>query len=58
MGGARVLANGVYVVASGGGSGAVFEIIDATNTTKQSFTYPGPTGDKANLYDPFCRVVV
>lgn len=58
MGGARVLANGVYVVASGGGAGGVFEIIDATNTTKQSFTYPGPTGAMTNLYDTFARVVV
>ena len=57
MGGARVIGDGVYIVASGGGGGGVFEIIDATNTSKQSITYPGASGANTNLYDPYTRVV-
>ena len=59
MGGARVLGDGVYLVASGGGSGAVFQVIDTANSTNSKMvTYPGDTGSDTNLYDPYTRIVV
>ena len=59
MGGARVLGDGVYLVASGGGSGAVFQVIDTANsTTSKMVTYPGDAGSDTNLYDPYTRIVV
>lgn len=57
MGGARVIGNGVYLVASGASSGGEFQIIDVNNT-KQTMVYPGPAGSAASLYDTFARVVV
>jgi hypothetical protein len=59
MGGARVLGDGVYLVASGGGSGAVFQVIDTANSTNSKMvTYPGDSGSDTNLYDPYTRIVV
>ena len=60
MGGARVIGDGVYLVASGGGSGGQFEVVTAgdTNNTKQSVVYPGASGSGTNLYDTYTRVVV
>ena len=59
MGGARVLGDGVYLVASGGGSGAVFQVIDTANSTNSKMvTYPGDSGADTNLYDPYTRIVV
>ena len=57
MGGARVIGDGVYMVASGASSGGEFQIIDVHNG-KQTMVYPGPAGSAASLYDPFARVVV
>ena len=58
MGGARVIGDGVYLVASGGGSGGVFQINDTGNTSKPTVVYPGASGSETNLYDPFTRIVV
>ena len=60
MGGARVIGDGVYLVASGGGSGGQFEVVTAgdTNNTKISVVYPGDTAAATNLYDTYARVVV
>ena len=57
MGGARVIGDGVYLVASGASSGGEFQIIDVNNV-KQTMVYPGPAGKMASLYDTFARVVV
>ena len=60
MGGARVIGDGVYLVASGGGSGGQFEVVTAgdTNNTKIAVVYPGDTAEATNLYDTYARVVV
>ena len=52
--------DGVYLVASGGGSGGQFEVVTAgdTNNTKIAVVYPGDTAAATNLYDTYARVVV
>ncbi|KAH8068553.1 hypothetical protein JL721_6699 [Aureococcus anophagefferens] len=48
-----------HLVASGGGSGAVFQVIDTANSTNSKMvTYPGDSGSDTNLYDPYTRIVV
>ena len=53
MGGARAFGDGVFLVASGVGSGGKMEVVDVSGDI-QDLVYPG-TGNH-NLYDPFTYV--
>ncbi|KAJ1460909.1 hypothetical protein M885DRAFT_508368 [Pelagophyceae sp. CCMP2097] len=60
MGGARVIANGVYLAASGAASTAavsgVFELLDLQGG-RIDLQYPGALGRRTSLYDTFATVV-
>ena len=56
QGGGRIIADGVFLVASGLDNG-IFEIVDKDGG-KQDFVYPGASGKNTNLYDTFARVVI
>ena len=54
QGGARAFGNGVFIVASGVGSGGVMEVVDQTGAV-QDLAYPAAAGDNTNVavYDPY-----
>ena len=56
QGGGRIIADGVFLVASGI-DGGVFELVDRKGGVRD-FVYPGASGKDTNLYDTFARVVL